>query len=33
MVGGRAYKDKLVYVDKDGIALGFFDSYFSYGYL
>lgn len=30
MVGGRTYEDKLIYVDEDGLELGFFDSYFFY---
>lgn len=28
MTSGRIYQDKLIYVDEEGIALGFFDSYF-----
>lgn len=28
MIGGRVSDDKLIYVDNDGLELGFFDSYF-----
>lgn len=30
MTGGKTYYDKLIYVDEDGLPLGFFDSYFFY---